>query len=417
MDNPKKIVSVLIFIFSFHIATATIRYVCTAGCAYATITDAIGSALAHDTVVIKKGVYFVNNVKINKPLFITGESGAEIDGSSKYHIFIIETDNVTIQGLKFCNTGRSGMEDMAGIRVVKSRNTTITHNTFDNCYFGIFLAYGDNAIIKNNFFLGGHKGLIETGNGIHCWKADSILIKSNYASGHRDGIYFEFVTNSEIIDNQSYKNSRYGLHFMFSDGNTYCGNTFSNNGAGVAVMYSKRIHMQQNHFADNWGSSSYGLLLKDINDCRIYNNSFINNTAGAYIEGCNRVVFKSNTFSKNGWAVRLLANCVADTFVGNIFKGNTFDFSSNGTLSNNTLVNNYWDKYDGYDLDRNGVGDVPYRPVSAYSVIVENIPTAMVFMRSFMVNMMDKTEKVLPSLIPENIIDEQPLMKQPYDSF
>lgn len=411
--NPKKSILTVIFVFIFGMACAKTVYVCPAGCTYNAISAAIDAAMPHDTVVIKKGVYYVRNVKITKPIFITGENGAEIDGGSKHHIFVVETGNTTIQGLKFCNTGSSGMEDMAGIRVEKSASITISHNIFDNCYFGIFLAYGDKAIIKNNTFFGGSKGLTETGNGIHCWKADSVLIRDNYTSGHRDGIYFEFVTNSEIINNRSYKNSRYGLHFMFSDGNSYRGNTFANNGAGVAVMYSKKINMQYNRFADNWGGSAYGLLLKDINDCSIYNNSFTNNTAGAYIEGSNRVSFKNNVFSKNGWAVRLLANCVADTFEGNIFTGNTFDFSSNGTLSNNILAANYWDKYEGYDLDRNGVGDVPYRPVSAYSVVVENVPTAMVFMRSFMVNMMDKTEKVLPSLIPENIIDEQPLMQQP----
>ncbi|MDL5051463.1 nitrous oxide reductase family maturation protein NosD [Oscillatoria amoena NRMC-F 0135] len=367
----------------------------------------------HDTVKLKKGVYIIANLKINKPIVIIGEAGAEIEGEEKSQLFIIRADSVMISGLKFCNTGRSGMEDMAGIRLENTKAVSIMGNTFDNCFFGIFLAKSSNTVIRNNVFFGNENIKVEAGNGIHCWKGDSITIESNYVTRHRDGIYFEFVTNSIITSNYSFKNNRYGLHFMFSDDDVYRSNILVSNGAGVAVMYSKRIQMYHNRFMDNWGGSAYGLLLKDINDCIINNNFFINNTAGCYVEGSNRILFRSNRFEKNGWAVRLMANCVSDTFAGNTFAGNTFDFSTNGTLNNNRLYNNYWDKYQGYDLNRDGIGDVPYRPVSAYSVVVENVPMAMVFMRSMMTEMIDKTERVLPSLIPENIIDETPLMKQP----
>jgi nitrous oxidase accessory protein len=43
------------------------------------------------------------------------------------------------------------------------------------------------------------------------------------------------------------------------------------------------------------------------------------------------------------------------------FLGNTFDVSTNGSLVLNEFNGNYWDKYDGYDLDKNKIGDVPYR--------------------------------------------------------
>lgn len=413
INNPKITCLSIIFFFVFSAAKADTRYVCPGGCHYKTVAAALDAALPHDTVIIKQGVYTAERLKITQPLVIIGENWPEMDGHKKSHIFIIAADNVVIRGLKFCNTGSSGLEDMAGVRVEKASSIVLQNNIFDNCFFGIFLANCRRVTISDNTFFGGKKEISENGNGIHCWQADSIQVKNNYITGHRDGVYFEFVTHSEITENTSKGNSRYGLHFMFSDDDVYTRNIFTSNGAGVAVMYSKKIWMRENIFSDNWGGSSYGLLLKDINDCSIYNNLFKNNTAGAYIEGSNRVSVKNNIFKNNGWAVRLLANCVADTFAGNTFTGNTFDFSTNGTMSNNGLYNNYWDKYQGYDIDRNGIGDVPYRPVSAYSVVVENVPEAMIFMRSLVADMMDKTERVLPSLIPENIIDEHPLMKQP----
>jgi len=97
--------------------------------------------------------------------------------------------------------------------------------------------------------------------------------------------------------------------------------------------------------------------------------------------------------------------------VHNNFSGNSFDISTSGTLVMNTFNSNYWDKYQGYDLNKDKIGDVPYRPVSMYSMLVEKNPTVMMLFRSFIVTLMDKTEKVLPGIIPENLVDNSPLMK------
>jgi nitrous oxidase accessory protein len=85
---------------------------------------------------------------------------------------------------------------------------------------------------------------------------------------------------------------------------------------------------------------------------------------------------------------------------------------TNGTMQLNTFTENYWDKYEGYDLNRDGIGDVPYRPVSMYSMVIEQSPPAVMLFRSFLVGILDKTEKVLPAVIPESLKDEKPLMKK-----
>ena len=99
-----------------------------------------------------------------------------------------------------------------------------------------------------------------------------------------------------------------------------------------------------------------------------------------------------------------------NTIQNNNFAGNTFDISTNGSLVLNTFNNNYWDKYEGYDLDKNGVGDVPFHPLSLFAVLTENNPSAMLLFRSFMITLLDKSEKVLPSITPDNFIDKTPIM-------
>jgi nitrous oxidase accessory protein len=197
---------------------------------------------------------------------------------------------------------------------------------------------------------------------------------------------------------------------MFSHNDHYFRNRFLKNGAGVAVMYSRQVQMFENRFEYNWGSAAYGLLLKDISDSHIWQNRFEHNSAGIYLEGASRIIVEENVFQENGWALRVQASCDANTFRNNDFNGNSFDVSTNGRLVLNSFNGNYWDKYEGYDLNRDGIGDIPYRPVSLYAIVVEQMPHGLVLMRSFMVYLMDKAEKIIPSLTPEKLVDEQPRM-------
>ena len=236
-------------------------------------------------------------------------------------------------------------------------------------------------------------------------------IVGNSISGHRDGIYFEFVTHSLIWRNISVRNIRYGLHFMFSNNDSYIGNFFAANGYGVAVMFTHGVKMFNNYFEDSWGDAAYGLLLKEISDSYIEGNHFQKNTMGIYMEGASRITLLKNVFKNNGWAIKIQASCMDVTVKENNFMGNTFDVATNGTLVLNTFNGNYWDKYEGYDLNKDHVGDVPYHPISMFSMIVEQNPPAMILYRSMFVSLLDKSEKVIPSLTPENLKDERPLMK------
>ena len=302
------------------------------------------------------------------------------------------------------------MDDPGGIKVYYSNHVTVSDNYLYDNFFGVYMLCCKNCLIKNNKIVALGKEEQMIGNGIHCWKSDSMLIIANNISGHRDGIYFEFVTHSVIWRNISTYNIRYGLHFMFSNDDSYFTNLFRGNGAGVAVMFTSRVIMINNTFEENWGDAAYGLLLKEISDSYIYGNHFVKNTSGIYMEGTNRIYISMNVLQSNGWGMKIQASCMDNTITNNNFVSNTFDISTNGSLVLNTFNENYWDKYEGYDLNRDQTGDIPYHPLSLFSVIIEKNPPAMLLYRSSMVMLLDKSEKVLPSLTPDNFIDHKPRM-------
>ena len=376
-----------------------------------TIQAAIDAAQAGDTIIVEAGTYKQGNITVTKALTIIGKNYPVIDGENKHEIISVKSNYVTIEGFELRNTGRSSMNDVAAVKLYDAQRCTVRNNKLREVFFGIYANYARNCVIENNNIVSKPIDENSSGNGVHAWKSDGLVIRGNTITGHRDGIYFEFVTNSKIENNHSENNLRYGLHFMFSNDDTYTGNTFKNNGAGVAVMFSKNVHMYNNTFSENVGEAAYGILLKEISDAEIKNNNFLNNTIAIYMEGTNRIFASENNFRRNGYALRIQASCSDNTLEKNNFIGNTFDVATNGSLVLNHFRNNYWDKYEGYDLNRNGIGDVPYRPVSMYSMIVEQNGAAMMLYRSFMVTLLDKAEKVIPSITPENLIDNDPMMK------
>lgn len=375
----------------------------------------IGSALAvanhRDTITVEPGVYKETDLHIKKKIYLRGIDHPVIDGEQKGTIITIHAHGAVLDGFKIINSGVSQRVDHAAVLLVDSYKVTIKNNQVENTQFGIYSQHSRSCTIKDNVVRSKTKGEVQGGNAIHAWRSDSLLIIGNNTSGHRDGIYFEFVTNSLIWRNYSHNNIRYGLHFMFSHDDSYIGNVFEKNGTGVAVMFTKRVRMYNNYFKDNWGGSSYGLLMKEIVDSDVSGNHFSHNTIAIEIESSSRNNVYKNIFNSNGWAIKISSSSIDHKIYGNNFFGNTFDVATNGTLMMNNFSGNYWDKYEGYDLNRDGVGDVPYHPVSLYSMIIQTNPAALMIFRSIIVSLLDRTEKLLPGITPEQLKDDQPRIK------
>ncbi|NGP88768.1 nitrous oxide reductase family maturation protein NosD [Fodinibius halophilus] len=374
------------------------------------IKEGVSRAEPGDTLIIEEGLYNEYDIKVDKPLTILGDGDVVIDGNRKGFILVITADDVTVKNLEVKHASTSFMEDYAGILIEQTDNTVIENVTLTDNYFAIYLAKSTNSVIRNNHITASAKRETQSGNAIHLWYSKDVTIEDNYVTGHRDGLYFEFVEGATISGNVSENNIRYGIHFMYSDHCRYEDNTFRNNGGGVAVMYTSHVEIINNRFEDNWGSSAYGMLLKEINRSKIIGNEFYNNSVGLYIEATSRNEFKHNTFRQNGWAVKLMANSTDNIFTKNNFIANSFEVATNSMKNYNEFNNNYWSHYEGYDLDRDGIGDVPHRPVRLFSILVEKQPQSLLLLRSLLIDILDAAERIMPVLTPETLVDSQPKM-------
>lgn len=381
----------------------------------AAIAKAVRKAQPGDKLVITNGVYHETEVLIDKPLEIIAEGKVTIQSAKEGNLFIVRAHNVIIEGLTLMAVKQSFISDFAAIKIENAEYIKIADNTFVNNFFGIHASRMQWSFIINNRFQGTNRSEANSGNAIHLWNCRNIQVTGNKIQGHRDGIYLEFCRTILVQQNASWHNLRYGLHFMFSDSCYYAGNSFSNNGAGVAVMYSQSITMQNNNFLDNLGASSYGLLLKDIKNGTVEKNIFKGNTTGILLDGAVRIHCSGNTFNSNGWAVRLMANSEDNSFTGNNFLNNTFAIATNTRDNRAYFSGNYWDEYSGYDINKDGIGDTPHYPVSLFSIAIEKNPVLIVLIRSFFVNVLNAAERIAPALTPKNLYDAVPKMKVIHD--
>jgi len=383
------------------------------GSAVPTIEAALALAHRGDTITITAGTYRVGNLVVAVPgVVLQGEGWPVLDGGGVDEILVLTADDITVRRLVLRGAGVSMIRDQAAVRAARVKGCRVLENRIEASFFGVYLERSSGCRVAGNVIRGTGGPEAQNGNGIHLWNATDVTVDSNIVSGHRDGIYLEFAKRVLARGNESTGNRRYGLHFMFSDDCGYRNNRFIANGAGVAVMYSRAVTLEQNRFAEARGPSAYGLLLKEIRDSRITGNDFADNTVGLFTEGASRHLFEGNTFRGNGWGARVLASSEENRFIGNRFSGNSFDVTTNGRTGSNHFDRNRWDRYDGYDLDHDGTGDVPFRPMRRFALLVEEHESAILLLRSPFADLLDLAESVLPVLTPETLVDSHPIMER-----
>ena len=224
-------------------------------CEIKSIQQAVDLAEEGDKILIKEGLYKEHDIRITKTLSIFGEDNAVVDGEDAGTIFHINANHFRMENLTIINVGKSYTKDFAAILLSKSENFVLRNLRLKNIFFGMLIEKSNHGIIAYNTITSDAKEQAGSGNGIHLWHCDDVQVNNNSITGVRDGIYFEFVSNSKVFKNNSYENLRYGLHFMFSNHDTYYDNNFSKNGAGVAVMFSKFVTMK-NNISNEWTEQS-----------------------------------------------------------------------------------------------------------------------------------------------------------------
>ncbi len=106
-----------------------------------------------------------------------------------------------------------------------------------------------------------------------------------------------------------------------------------------------------------------GVKLYFADGCLIYDNQIKNNGDGLRLHGSDGNMIYQNMISGNGYGI-LVSASVDNVFYENEFSANSAGNAEDTTLGSNSWSHNqkgnYWDDYNEYDSDNDGIGDTPY---------------------------------------------------------
>ncbi len=377
------------------------------------IQQAIERAERGDTIVIAGGEYR-ENLRVTTRVTLIGRELPRIRGGFVGHTILILASGTVLDGLHVSESGLDLNNDIACIRV-EADSVTIRNCLITKPLHGIYVKGGSYVDIHDNR-IEGRLDLIseDRGNGIHLWNSQHNTLYRNEVFNTRDGIYFSFTDSTNVHHNYIH-NVRYGLHYMYSNNNRFFSNLFEQNVAGAALMYSQYIVFHQNVFARCRGFHAYGLLYQSMDHTSATDNLIIDNSRGVFLNNANFSRFTHNDIVDNDIAIQLFSTGEENVFIAN---NNINNLSNLVVDSRKTRMvwaadsgGNYWSQYDGYDLDGDGVGDVPFKIQNVFQVIETRFPEIRFYLFSPAARILEIAERSLPVLQMGTEADPLPLMR------
>jgi len=394
------------------------------------LSRVLAEAAAGDRLRLASGHYRVNLV-IDKPIVLEGVPGVVLDGSGHDDVLRIQSPDVVVRGLRLQNSGRNLTQMNAVIFVEPTaERVRIENNRLASDAFGIWIDGSPDAHVIANRIQGNSSiRSQDRGNGIHLFNTTGALIQDNEVWETRDGIYID-TSNHNILRRNHMHHLRYGIHYMYSYYNEVVGNRTDHTRTGYALMQSKYLTVTGNHSEHD---QNYGILMNYIVYSEIADNVVVGVRPGTSrilggeavmgAEGKAIFIYNSqfndihdNLFADSNIGIHLTAGSEDNNIFGNAFVQNQTQVKYVATRSQEWSRDgrgNYWSDYLGYDMNGDGVGNLPYEPNDGVDRVLWKYPMAKVLLHSPAVETLHWVQRQFPILRPPGVKDSHPLIEMP----
>ncbi|HYV43244.1 MAG TPA: nitrous oxide reductase family maturation protein NosD [Myxococcaceae bacterium] len=375
-----------------------------------------------DAVVLAPGVYR-EPLTIRRAAALRGEPGAVIDGGGAGTVVRIQAPGVALESLTIRGSGDSYDREDAAVRV-EAPGARLSRVVIEDALFGVFALQADGCVVERSEISGKPLPVPRRGDGIRLWYSHGCRLIGNVVRDSRDVVIW--YSSDTVVEDNLVRRSRYGLHYMYSDRNTFRRNRFEDDEVGAAIMYSRGITLEENAFSFSTGPAAYGLLVKDADDVFIRRNRFIANSGALFFDGVpqsrgGRAEVEGNLVARNDVGVTLQPSSRGLRFWDNAFLGNREQVVVQGTASGadgNAWASggrgNYWSDAVVYDADGDGVSELPYRAESTYEALADRVPELAFFAGSPAADAVDAAARLFPIFaVRPRMEDPHPLVSPP----
>ena len=362
---------------------------------------------------------FEGPLAIGPGVTLWGSRRAVVRGSGSDSTVRLEGEAATLLGLSVDGSGTRFDRLDAAVRV-RADGARVEGVAVRNALFGILVERSRRVVVRGNEIEGAPgKALGMRGDGIRLWEVRDSRIERNRVRHGRDVVVWYSPGNR--IEGNEISHGRYGTHLMYSHGNVLVGNRYVGNVVGIFAMYSRDTEVRGNLLAASGGAAGMGLGAKESGDLRVEENLFLADTVGAYLDTSPLGPDEHNRFLRNAFrlchtAVVFHGNAERNAFADNRFRDNHVQVrvDGRGDALGAAWRRNEWDDYAGYDLDGDGIGDVPYELRSLSDELVARHPALAFFRGSPAIALVELVGRVVPIFRPRTLlVDPQPRTSAP----
>ncbi len=330
---------------------------------------------------------------------------------------LVTADGARVAGITIDGSGGRYDTQDAAIAVRDAAGVQVEGLRVVNAVFGILAENTTDTLIRGNEVIGDPATLRGMrGDGIRLWETRRSRIEHNLVQHSRDLVVWYSPANTFV--GNTVEHSRYGTHFMYSHDNVVEEGVFRSNAVNIFIMYSRNVRVRGADLIDAHGPSGMGIGLKDAGDVEITESRFVHNAMGVYLdtsplslEDENR--FANNLFTLSDRAIVFHGRGDRNLFTDNAFVSNREQIvvEGRGDALGATFATNRFDDYAGYDLDDDGIGDIPYEVRSLSNQLTGTYPVLAFFAGTPALAIVEVVGRIVPLFAPRTIaVDPRPRM-------
>ena len=326
---------------------------------------------------------------------LDAKKAAVIDARGRGSGITVRVPEAVVENIAVINYGKNLYARNAGVRVTDGADRVVLRGlTLKGPGFGI---RGDRLeeLVVEDCRIEGVRSMhvLDRGDGVFLNYVKRPKLTGNAARNVRDGFYFENVDES-VSRNNFFTGAQYGIHWMYTRGDSAYDNVSAGVIGGFALMSSKRIHFENNTARR---CVEFGVLLNVCDGCTVKGNrvegvhnpggrpELDNEGKGLFIYGPGANNVERNWFSGADIGVGVALGGEGNVLTENCFVDNKTQVRYVGRTPlewSRDKRGNYWSTFMAWDFDKDGISDKPYQPNDSLDRIFWIYPEARFLMDS-----------------------------------